>query len=90
MLLDGKVTGRNGKVVEVDKRTPFYVYIICDIRPSLLKILERREFDKTPDGRGWFKVKSKFYSAYFEVLPFEKVLQDAQKRNKILFEKLKI
>lgn len=90
LLLDGKVRGRNGKVVEVDKRTPFYVYIICDIRPSLLKILERREFDKTPDGRGWFKVKSKFYSAYFEVLPFEKVLDDARKRNKILFEKLKI
>ncbi|SCW37912.1 hypothetical protein [Mucilaginibacter sp. NFR10] len=90
LLLDGKVTGRNGKVVEVDKRTPFYVYIICDIRPSLLKILERREFDKTPDGRGWFKVKSKFYSAYFEVMPFDKVLHDAQKRNKILFEKLKI
>lgn len=90
LLLDGKVKGRNGKVVEVDKRTPFYVYIICDIRPSLLKILERREFDKTPDGRGWFKVKSKFYSAYFEVMPFEKVLDDAKKRNKILFEKLKI
>ncbi len=90
LLLDGKVRGRHGKVVEVDKRTPFYVYIICDIRPSLLKILERREFDKTPDGRGWFKVKSRFYSAYFEVLPFEKVLDDARKRNKILFEKLKI
>ena len=90
LLLDGKVRGRNGKIVEVDKRTPFYVYIICDIRPSLLKILERREFDSTPDGQGWFKVKSKFYSAYFEVMPFEKVLKDAQKRNRILFEKLKI
>lgn len=90
LLLDGKVRGRNGKIVEVDKRTPFYVYIICDIRPSLVKILERREFDKTPDGKGWFKVKSKFYSAYFEVMPFEKVLDDARKRNKILFDKLKI
>lgn len=90
LLLDGKVKGRNGRVVEVDRRTPFYVYIICDIRPSLEKILERREFDRTPDGLGWFKVKSKFYSAYFEVMPFEKVLSDARKRNRILFEKLKI
>lgn len=90
LLLDGKVKGRNGRVVEVDRRTPFYIYIICDIRPSLRKILERREFELTPDGKGWFKVKSKFYSAYFEVLPFEKVLVDARKRNRILFEKLKI
>lgn len=90
LLLEGKVKGRNGRVVEVDKRTPFYVYIICDIRPSLQKILERREFERTPDGMGWFKVKSKFYSAYFEVMPFEKVLDDARKRNRILFEKLKI
>lgn len=90
LLLEKKVVGRNGRVVEVDRRTPFYVYIICDIRPSLLKILERREFEQTPDGKGWFKVKSKFYSAHFEVMPFEKVLDDARKRNRILFEKLKI
>jgi hypothetical protein len=90
LLLEGKVKGRNGRMVEVDKKTPFFVYIICDIRPTLEKILERREFDRTPDGMGWFKVKSKFYSAYFEVMPFEKVLEDAKKRNRILFEKLKI
>lgn len=90
LLLDGKVKGRNGRIVEVNKSTPFYIYIICDIRPTLEKILERREFDRTPDGLGWFKVKSKFYSAYFEVMPFEKVLNDARKRNRILFEKLKI
>ncbi|MBS1635691.1 MAG: ATP-binding protein [Bacteroidetes bacterium] len=90
LLLEGKVTGRNGRTVEVTNKTPFYVYIICDIKPSLLKILERREFEQTPDGQGWFKVKSKHYSAYFEVMPFEKVLEDARKRNRILFEKLKI
>lgn len=89
-LLDGKVKGRNGRIVEVDRKTPFYVYIICDVTPTLRSILERREFDPTPDGKGWFKVKSKYYSAYFEVLPFEKVLDDARKRNRILFDKLNI
>lgn len=90
LLLDGRVKGRNGRTVTVDQKTPFYVYIVCDIKPSLEKILKRREFDPTPDGKGWFKVKSKHYSAYFEVMPFEKVLDDARKRNRILFEKLKI
>ena len=89
-LIDGKVKGRNGRFVEVNDKTPFYIYIVCDITPSLEKILKRREFDPTPDGKGFFKIKSKHYSAYFEVLPFEKVLADAQKRNRILFEKLNI
>jgi hypothetical protein len=90
LILDGKVKGSNGRYINVSRNTSFYVYIICDITSSLLKILERREFDKTPDGLGWFKVKSKMYSAYFEVMPFEKILNDATKRNRILFEKLNI
>lgn len=89
-LLDKKVKGRNGRTIEVTDKTPFYVYIVCDITPSLEKVLKNREFEKTPDGKGFFKVKSKYYSAYFEVLPFEKVLDDARKRNRILFEKLNI
>ena len=89
-LLGGKVKGRNGRFVEVTDKTPFYIYIVCDITPSLEKILMNREFEKTPDGKGFFKVKSKYYSAYFEILPFEKVLDDARKRNRILFEKLNI
>ena len=81
-LLGGKVRSRNGRIVEVTKNTPFYIYIVCDITPSLLKVLQNREFEKTPDGKGYFKVKSKYYSAYFEVLPFEKVLEDQGKRIK--------
>ena len=89
-LLNKSVTGRNGRLVDVTDKTPFYIYIVCDITPSLEKILKNREFEKTPDGKGYFKVKSKYYAAYFEVLPFEKVLDDARKRNRILFEKLNI
>ena len=89
-LLNKKVKGRNGRTVEVTEKTPFYIYIVCDITPSLEKILKNREFDRTPDGKGFFKVKSKYYSAYFEVLPFVKILDDARKRNRILFDKLNI
>ena len=87
-LLDHKVTNRQGRIIDIDRRTPFYVYIVCDITSSFKKILEAREFYPTPDGQGYFKFKSTYYSAYIEVLPFEKVLQDAKKRNRILFQKL--
>ncbi|MDP3556110.1 MAG: ATP-binding protein [Bacteroidota bacterium] len=87
-LLEGKVDNRKGRKIKIDKTTPFYVYIICDISQSFEKILQKREFSKTPDGMGYYTFKNKYYSAYIEVLPFEKVLVDSKKRNKILFDKL--
>lgn len=87
-LLEGNVENRRGRKIKLNEKTPFYVYIICDITVSFEKILKNREFNKTPDGVGYFKFKSTYYSAYIEVIPFEKVLKDAKKRNRILFEKL--
>ncbi len=89
-ILAGKVKDRTGRLINVDPNTPFYVYIVCDITPSLERILRNREYIETPDKLGYFTVKSQYYKAYLEVLPYEKVLNDAQKRNRILFEKLGI
>jgi hypothetical protein len=89
-IISGSVVNRLGRKIKVDPRIPFYVYIVCDITDSLVKILKSREFDLTPDGLGYFKLYTKYFNAYIEVLPFEKVLSDAQKRNRILFEKLGI
>lgn len=88
--LDGKVKDRNGRFINVSRNTPFYVYIVCDITQTLIDILKRREYSLTPDGQGYFKFKDKYYNAYFEVIPFEKLIEDARKRNNILFEKLGI
>ena len=89
-LLKGNVTSRTGRQIKLEPQTPFYVYIICDITDSLEDILKKREFSKTPDGQGYFLFKSKYYNAYIEVLPFEKILSDSRKRNRILFDKLGI
>ena len=87
-IIEGRVVNRLGRKIKVDPKIPFYVYIVCDITSSLVEILQSREFDKTPDGLGYFKFYSKYFNAYIEVLPFEKILSDAKKRNRILFDKL--
>lgn len=89
-LREGKVKDRTGRMIAVDKGTAFYVHIVCDISKKLEAILEDREFVRTPDGMGYYRFKSQYYSAYIEVIPFEKVLHDAKLRNRILFEKLNI
>lgn len=87
-LLNGKVTNRKGRTINITKETPFYVYIISDLTPSLVKILERRDFYKTPDGQGYYTFKSRRYNGYIEVMTFDKIRSDAKKRNQILFDKL--
>lgn len=87
-LLEGKITNRKGRTINITKETPFYIYVVCDLTVSLVKILERREFYKTPDGLGYYTFKWKRYNGYIEVIPFDKIKSDARKRNQILFDKL--
>ena len=71
-----------------DKSTPFYIYVVCDLTPSLTKILERRDFRKTPDGLGYYAYRNTRYNGFIIFLSYEKVKADARKRNQILFDKL--
>lgn len=87
-LLGGKIKNRKGRTITITDKTPFYIYIVCDLTPSLVKILERREFMKTPDGLGYYIFKNKRYNGFIEVLSYDKVKADARKRNQIMFDKL--
>jgi hypothetical protein len=88
-IQDGKLKSLQGRPIEVRENTPFYVYIVCDITPTLKKIMKRASFKLTPDGKGYFNFQRE-YNAYIEVLSFDKILTDSKKRNRILFEKLDI
>lgn len=87
-LIGGKIKNRKGRTITIHDRTPFYIYIVCDLTPSICRILERREFKKTPDGLGYYAFKNVRYNGVVEVLSYEKVKADARKRNQILFDKL--
>ncbi|MXV37158.1 ATP-binding protein [Flavobacteriaceae bacterium Ap0902] len=88
--INGKVKIR-GKRIDADNRTPFYCYIIADLTPSLISILDYESFVRTPDGLGYFKFyETKNSKAYIEVLPFKKIIKDAKQRNKVLFDKLEL
>ncbi len=87
-IRESKAVDRRGKEIEVNKeRTPFYAYIICDFNSSLKQILENRNYKQTPDGMGHFYFHES-YNAYIEVISYNKLLKDAKKKNRILFEKL--
>lgn len=86
-LKSNKSTDKNGRYIKVGDNTKFYLYAVCDITPTLERILSDRNYTPTTDRLGYFYYNDKL-NAYFEVLSFDKIVNDAKKRNKILFDKL--
>ncbi len=86
-IKNGQVMDRRGRTINVPPQTPFYVYIICDLTPSLKKMAKLAGLTQTPDINGYFGYSSN-YGVYIEVISFNKLIDDAKKRNAILFDKL--
>lgn len=89
-IRNGNAKDSNHRQIRVADTTRMYLYAICDITPSLEnRVLLPQNFQKTPDGIGYFSYNSNF-NAYIEVMPFDKVLAGAKMRNQVFFRKLGI
>lgn len=87
---DGKYQTPTGRNIHVAEHTPFYGYVICDLTEKVRRWLKReKNFKPMPDGLGWFNWYENI-NLYVEVLSWEKVLKDADMRNKVFFHKLGI
>lgn len=88
-LKTNKIQDKDGRIIRVGANTKFYLYAVCDITNTLEHILDFHDFSQTPDKMGYYKYNDKM-NAYIEILSYDKIINDAQKRNKILFDKLGI
>jgi len=81
---------RNGKPVSVaNDKIPATCYAVCDITPSLRAALDDIDAFVTPDNQGYYGFHRK-YGVFYEVVDYNKLLRDSEKRNKIFFNKLNI
>ena len=88
-IKSGNYTDRNGRLVNLPEKIPFYCYIICDLTSDIKDFAVDAGYNVTPDLQGYFGFNTNF-SAYIEVMSFEKLLGDAKKRNQVLFRKLNL
>ncbi len=88
-LKTNKIQDKEGRLIRVGNNTKFYLYAVCDITNTLEHILMMHDFSQTPDRMGYYKYNDTM-NAYIEILSYDKIINDAQKRNKILFDKLGI
>jgi hypothetical protein len=87
-LRAGTIRDVNGRPVRpAHNDLPAYCYVIADITPALQVRVENMGATPTPDNLGYFGY-NKNLNAYYEVVSYQKVLNDAKKRNHVLFEKL--
>lgn len=89
-IKEGELKSIKGRPINVADNTPFYGYIIADLTGKIKDWLKNiKDFDPTPDGEGYFKYH-KTLKLYTEFISWDKLLKDAQMRNRIFFNKLGI
>ncbi len=82
------ITDKHGRLIRTNEHTKFYLYVVCDMLDEYRDTLESLNgFESTIDGLGMFRMKG---NLYIEILTYDKIINDAKKRNKILFDKLGI
>ena len=86
-IVEGKVKTKDGEFLSGTENIRFFCYILCDVDLSIKKLAKLEDLKPTPDNMGFYKYIDS-YKAYLEIIPYNKLIQDSQKRNKILFDKL--
>lgn len=79
-----------GKKIYVADNTPFYGYVVCELSNKVEEWLKtEKNFKPMPDRMGWFQWYENI-NLYIEVLSWDKLLKDAEMRNRIFFHHLGI
>ena len=88
-IKDDKAKDSYHRPIHASATTQFYLYAVCDITPTLARVLERMSFTRTSDNLGAYFYNQELH-AYIEVLSYDKIRNDSEKRNRVLFDKLGI
>ncbi|MFC2025539.1 hypothetical protein ACFLTG_03980 [Chloroflexota bacterium] len=89
IIKSGKAKYSDGRAMPVNESIPIYSFVICDLTPKLDWWAKMAGLQKSADGLGYFGYMREF-GIYVEVMSYEKVLVDSDKRHLAFFEKLNI
>jgi hypothetical protein len=83
-----QVQTRTGQIQAISDRVRFYGYAVCDVLGSLRSIIEdTHRMQHTPDGIGYYAFHDNL-NLLIEVIPYSKIVSDAERRNAAFFKKL--
>lgn len=83
---------KKGNVTNIDGRSinptglRYFGYLIADLTPSLRQQMEMN-YQASVDGEGYFRTLTGG-EGYVEIISYDKLMRDAKRRNRVLFDKL--
>lgn len=88
-LMDGKAKNYRGRFINLDKNTPKFAYVVCDLSNDLkASNVNYNQFKETPHGT-LYKIHDSI-TLHVEVIPYEKLAEFAEKRHLAFFKALGI
>lgn len=89
LLMESKAKSDRGRFLNIQKSTPKFGYVICDLHKELTEYNETfNGFNQTPYGT-LFKINEKL-NLYIEVMDYETMIDFAEKRHNTFFQALGI
>jgi hypothetical protein len=85
----GTIKDKSGQYVKTNDGTQFYAYIVCNLSPKMIDLAKFHSFIPMPDNLGYFAWQPN-YRVYTEILDYQKLIQDAKKRNQVFFDKFNL
>jgi hypothetical protein len=90
-LRGARVVDKSGQLIDnVGDDQPFFCYVIADFTKNLRKYLDATQINTPlPGGAGYYGF-NRSYNAFFQVLNYRYLVEDARMRNEAFFKRLKI
>ncbi|HEX8453307.1 MAG TPA: ATP-binding protein [Longimicrobium sp.] len=86
---DGTKKGVNGRRIQVREDLPFFCFVVADLTPKMKRFAAGASLRPMPDGDGFFGY-NEVHKAYVEVVSYDKLLRDANRRNRAFFKRLNL
>lgn len=85
-----KFKDRRGRYIQLHPGSvPAFAFIICDLTNEVRLAARKAQLKPTPDGQGFFGFHADGdINAYIEVVSYDKLIEDAKRRNLAFFDKL--
>lgn len=85
--MSGNAIDHRGRKITLSASTRFYGYIVTDITPKIeAELIDVMGYQKSPDGEGFFKYHPlDGCIVSLEIITYEKMFNDAKKKNEIFF-----
>lgn len=78
-----------GRKIKAVASTRFYCYIIFDLdNPTIEQMMDDHQFKPIFDGVGGYYLYHDKLKAYAELIPFERILTDVERKHRAFFERL--